>query len=204
MAQTARRLAGSVGLWILLVILPCLGCGRMSERIADDSVGMNGGFEHAQSGLPVNWLVYSPRTIPTGKYELILDRDDFKEGEQSLRFLVHECSATGGWHSPGIAREDPAVPGGSYLISFWIKNDGCDYVVTAGGVAAKTADYEIVDSEIVGSSKDTRGAWRRVEYPITIPQEYENIRFELSVRSPGSLWIDDVRIARIDVDEGRI
>ena len=68
----------------------------MSEHVKDEFVGMNGGFEHVRSGLPINWLVYSPSTIPTGDYELIIDRDDFKEGQQSLRFLVHECSPTGG------------------------------------------------------------------------------------------------------------
>ena len=77
----------------------------MSETIVDESVDMNGGFEHTQSGLPVNWLVYSPSTIPTGNYELSFDKTDFKEGKQSLKFLIHECSATGGWYSPGKRRD---------------------------------------------------------------------------------------------------
>ena len=182
---------GALGIWTLLSILPSLGCAKMSESIVDESAGLNGGFEQTRSGLPVNWLVYSPSTIPTGSYELIFDRAEFKEGEQSLRFLVHECSAAGGWHSPGIAREYPAMPGESYLISFWIKNEGCDYLVTAGGVAAKTARLETVDSP-----KETTGSWKLVEYPITVPQQYNKIRFELSIRSPGSLWIDDLKIER--------
>ena len=70
-----------------------------------------------------------------GSYELLFDRGDFKEGEQSLHFRVHECSAEGGWGSPGITQEYP-VPPGDYVVGFWIKNDGCDYVASAGGVAA--------------------------------------------------------------------
>ncbi len=159
---------------------------------------MNGGFEHTQSGLPVNWLVYSPSTIPTGDYELLFDQADFKEGTQSLKFLVHECSSTGGWYSPGIAQEYPVTPGASYLISFWIKNQGSEWVVQFAGVAPKTgAPYEIIDSSNV-----TADSWRRVERQYTIPQKYKSIRFELTIRSPGTVWIDDVRIEPVVEDGG--
>jgi hypothetical protein len=170
----------------------------MSEHIKDKSVGMNGSFEHTRSGLPVNWLVYSPSTIPTGNYELIFDRTDSKEGNHSLRFFVHECSVTGGWHSPGISQEYPAIPGESYLISFWIKNEGCEYVVEVGGVDAKTGQ-----SEIIISSKETTDSWKYTEHAFTMPQRYETIRFDLSIRSPGSLWIDDVKIEHINSEGGQ-
>lgn len=180
-------------LLFILAIVPCLGCANLSESVQDNSVGMNGGFEQTRSGLPVNWLVYSPSTIPTGDYELLFDTDDFKEGRQSLRFLVHECSATGGRESPGIAQQYPAIPGESYLVSFWIKNEGCEYVVIAGGVSADTAQYSTIDS-----SEGTTDSWKLVEQLVTIPQQYAEIRFELSVRSPGSLWIDDVKIEHVE------
>ena len=32
------------------------------------------------------------------------------------------------------------------------------------------------------------------EREYTIPSPYERVRFELSIRSPGRVWIDDVRI----------
>ena len=153
---------------------------------------MNGGFEHTQSGLPVNWLVYSPSTIPTGNYELSFDEADFKEGKHSLKFLVHECAATGGWHSPGITQEYPAPPG-AYRISFWIKNEGCQYSVSVGGVTAKTGEYEIADS-----SEETTDSWKLVEHAFTMSRQYDRIRFELSIRSPGTLWIDDVKIEPVD------
>lgn len=120
----------------------------MSESIRKPSVGMNGGFEYSESGLPVNWIVYLPSNIPTGNYELIFDTVDFQEGKQALKFVADECSQTGGSHSPGITQEYPAEPGRSYKISFWIKNDGCDYVVSAGGVDTKTVQLQTVDSSL--------------------------------------------------------
>lgn len=181
------------GVLLAIVVLP--GCGRLSEEVRDASAGMNGGFETVRSGLPVNWLVYTPSTVPGGDFELILDREDYKEGRQSLRFSVRECSDDGGWRSPGIAQEYPAQPGASYLVSFWIKSEGCDYEVGIGGVDAKTGEGETVDS-----SAEAAGSWRFVEHTYTMPERYDRIRFDLSIRSPGSLWIDDVSIEPIRDD----
>jgi len=78
-------------------VAPLLGGStQMSEEIYDKTVGMNGSFEVTESGLPVNWLIYTPETIPTGDYDLIIDTTEYKDGRQSLKFLVRECSPTGG------------------------------------------------------------------------------------------------------------
>jgi hypothetical protein len=188
------KMTGTAFALILITLLSIvsLGCAKMSESIRKPSAGMNGGFEHTKSDLPVNWIVYSPSTIPTGNYELSFDTEDFKEGKQSLKFLVHECSATGGRHSPGITQEYPAKPGESYLVSYWVKNDGCSYTVIAGGVDAKTGHYETIDS-----SPGRTQAWKFVKHEFKLPRKYKRVRFELSIRSPGRLWIDDVKIEQI-------
>lgn len=164
-------------------------CRPLSEQVRDPAAGRNGGFEHVSSGLPVNWLVYSPDTIPSGRYELIFDEDDAREGARSLRFVVQECSPDGGWRSPGLCQEFPVEPGTTQAIGFWIKNDGCDWRVSFGAVSAKTGE-----TETVTSSGAPDGEWAHVERTYTLPDGYDHLRFELSIRSPGSLWIDDVTI----------
>lgn len=180
----------------LLGLVPWLGCVRMSERVEDPSVGTNGGFEYSRSGLPVNWLVYSPSTIPTGSYDLLFDRTDFKEGKQSLKFLVRDSSARGGRFSPGIAQERPASPGQPYRVSFWIRSDGSSFLARIGGVGAMSGEYESV-----ASSTGATDSWQFVDHVFTMPQRYETIRFELSVLSPGGLWVDDVQIELIEVED---
>ena len=93
-----------------------LGCEKMSESVLDESVGLNGGFEVTKNGLPVNWLVYTPATIPTGDYDLVIDTVEYKEGKQSLKFVVRDCAPTGGWHSPGFSKEYEATSGVVYLV----------------------------------------------------------------------------------------
>jgi hypothetical protein len=197
MARTTPTRRAALGSSILLAMLVWPGCARMSESIRKPSVGVNGGFEYTESGLPINWLVYSPSTIPTRKYELSFDKVDFQEGKQALKFIVDECSQTGGRHSPGITQEYPAEPGRSYKISFWIKNDGCDYVVSAGGVDAKTAQLNTVDL-----SQESTSKWKFVTHELNVPRQFRRIRFELSIRSSGSLWIDDVRIEPFNNGDG--
>jgi hypothetical protein len=187
--MTVRKTLAALIVSSLPVVLPLAGCTKMSELIEDDSVGMNGGFEQDSEGLPVNWLVYTPETVPEGDFDILFDETDFKEGRQSLKFEVRACSSTGGWHSPGIAQEYTAESAETYRVSLWIKSEGSDYRVRVGGVDAFTGEYETV-----ASSELAAEGWQHVEHRFTMPDEFETIRFELNVLSPGTLWVDDVRI----------
>jgi len=183
--------------FILTIIATILlgGCTQMSEEIHDKTVGMNGSFEVTESGLPVNWLIYTPKTIPTGDYELIIDTTDYKDGKQSLKFLVRECSPTGGWHSPGFCQEYEAIPGELYRVSFWVKNEGSDFRVEIGGVSTFDGKYETIVK-----SKQKIDTWKHFEYNYKMPLEkkFDTIRFKMNILSPGSFWIDDIKIEGIN------
>ena len=114
--KTTKILYGKVVLKLAILLITLLmGCNQifkpMSEQVTDETAGMNGSFEYIQSGLPVNWLFYTPKTVPEGDFEIVIDTIEFAEGRQSLKFIVRECSANGGWHSPGFCSEFPAKPG---------------------------------------------------------------------------------------------
>ncbi len=115
-------------LTLILGLLALTSCMKMSEKETDESAGLNGGFEVAKNGLPVNWLMYTPNTVPDGEFEIIIDKKVFKEGKQSLRFDVINCSSTGGLHSPGFTNEFSEIGKfegeGTYKLGFWIKNEG--------------------------------------------------------------------------------
>ena len=160
---------------------------QRSESVVDELAGLNGGFEVVQSGLPVNWLVYTPKTIPTGDYSLVVDTTEFKDGKQSLKFDVRSCSPDGGWHSPGLSKEIDVTPGTTYRIGFWIKNDRAEFVVKVGGVSAKKGEYETIVK-----SRDTSATWRYYEHNYVIPRNANRLRFEMNVTQPGTFWIDAI------------
>jgi len=177
-----------------------LPAGAMSETV---TTGYNGSFEVTKSGLPVGWSFYTPRTVPNGDFDIVMDRTDFKEGEQSLKFVVRKCESTGGRLSPGfftdfrIANFTPpgafeSRPGETYRISFWAKNTGSEFVFKARGVSAKEGDPGVVIR-----SKETINAWRQFECTYTIPPKMW-LRLELNVVQPGTFWIDHLQIVRVN------
>ena len=166
-------------------------CTRMSKQIRDKTAGMNGSFEIAKSGLPVNWLVYTPTTVPTGEFDIIIDTTEYNDGKQSLKFLVRECSPVGGWWSPGFCNEYQALPGEIYRISFWIKNHESEFLIRIGGVSVSKGEYDTIVN-----SDETINDWQLFEYYYTIPEKMKAIRFELNILQPGTFWIDDLKIER--------
>ena len=179
----------------LLITLFLAGCTRMSEHEKDPGAGLNGGFEVVKNGLPVNWLMYTPNTAPEADFDIILDREDYKEGKQSLKFEVRESTGRGGWHAPGFTNEffdtGRFYGPGKYLVSFWIKNDGTTFNVSAGGVAEKTGGMETLIE--TGASIDE---WTYYEFVVEVPEEHW-LRLQLNVLKPGNFWIDDVRISAL-------
>lgn len=163
----------------------------MSEYYRDRSAGLNGGFEVSKNGLPVNWLMYTEKTVPEGDFEISLDVNNYKEGNQSLRFSVKECSGQRGWQSPGFTNEYRDKSEGQYKFSFWIMNEGSEFYVFAGGVADKKGSMKT----ILHSSERIED-WRYFEYKIDIPKD-EWLRVEFGVLKAGVFWIDGIRIERI-------
>ncbi len=167
------------------------GCTQMSEQETDSSAGLNGGFEVSKNGLPVNWLMYTPNTVTDANFKIVLDKDVFKEGKQSLRFDVDKCSSTGGRKSPGFTNEFSEIGEGQYKLSFWIKNDNTKFKVSAGWVGALDGGMSVLikDSEQISD-------WKLLEYQIDIPKD-KWLRMELNILESGTFWIDDIRIERV-------
>ena len=182
-------------LTLTLGLLVLTGCMQMSEKETDKSAGLNGGFEVTKNGLPVNWLMYTPNTVRDGEFKIIFDKTVFKEGKQSLRFDVLNCNSTGGLHSPGFTNEffDSGTFRGEgiYKLSFWIKNDGSKYRITAGGVAPMEGEMKI----LIESNQQVEN-WKYLEYEISVPKDW-HLRMQLNILQPGTFWIDDVKIVKI-------
>ena len=176
-------------------VLWAAGCAG-SVKKTDKTAGFNGSFEITKSGWPANWSIYKP-SIKSGDAELVLDTTDAKDGKQSLKFVIHkcpECSESGGWHCPGIFQEKPAISEKSYKVSFWLKNQGCKFRVRLISIIEKRNRS---DEKTVLETDETFDAWRRYEYMYTICKDGTSFRFELNILSPGTLWIDDIKVEEV-------
>lgn len=173
-----------------LIVLYGSTC-RMSESYTNKAAGNNPGFEAEQNGMPANWLVYTAKTAGSGKFTIATDNEAFHSGNRSLKFDVTDCSGKGGRFSPGIAREYDSTPG-TYIISFWVKNNGARAITRISGITA-TTHIEGPTKEINPDTTD----WTQHILSYTLPDNMKRIRFEFNVLSPGTLWIDDVEVTRM-------
>lgn len=190
--KTNQNLVSTVLLISLFSSVTISSAQKMSVISHDKSRGLNGSFEYVKNSLPVNWQVYSPKTVPSSDFDFLIDATDTKEGKKSLKFIVRKCEAIGGWKSPGIAYQMNANSGEKYRISFWIKNTESNFFINVAGVSSfKNKTETIIKSD------DKIENWKRFEYIYTIPKGMNALRFEANILSKGIFSIDDVKIEKI-------
>lgn len=167
--------------------------GAMSTVARDEAAGFNGSFEVVADGLPANWRVYD-RPLVQGDAELTYDDGDAVDGAQSLEMVVHRADGAGGWRDAGLFHSVDAEGGQSYRVSFWLKSRGSRVRLR---VDSEKGDFRQPHEPIVETFDPQRAGaetWRRFEVTYTVPRDYRDIRFELNVLTPGTVWVDDVRI----------
>jgi hypothetical protein len=168
-------------------------CGaQMSEYTKETSAGINGGFETARNNLPVNWYLYTSRTVKNGNFTLGLETQDVAEGKQSLVFTVKECSDKVGRFSPGFFNEFDVISGGTYRIRFKVKNEGATVAVSIKAVSATKGGE--AKQELIAN---TKGIWQEVSYEYKVPDNFARIRFELNILSAGTVKVDDFSIVSV-------
>lgn len=176
------------------ILLILSGCSPGSQMVQDDNRKMNGGFEIVKENLPVNWYFYSPETVAEGDFDIIVDTVHFKEGKQSLKFLVRKCSSIGGRLSPGFFGSFITQPDETYTISFWMMNKGCNVLIRVGSQGDRASQTR---EETILKTADTISEWKYIEYSYTMPS-LDNIRFEVNILASGSFWIDNIKIEGIN------
>lgn len=177
-------------LLLLIFVITQQACkSQMSEQINMPEVGFNGGFETVSQQLPVNWLVYTPKTVKEGAFTIRFDTADFMEGKQSLVFDVQRCSSKGGWYSPGIAKEWEVQPGATYRVSFKVKSNQSKACITIHAVSIKSSG-----EKVTAEQTDTQGQWKTLSYEYTVPSGYSRLRIEFNVLSAGMIKLDDVKV----------
>lgn len=181
-------------LFFFLIVLSLNACTqKLSESIKNEKEGINGSFEIIEENLPVNWLVYTPKTIKKSDFDFFTDNTEAINGKNSLKFVVRNCSNVGGHLSPGISQEIEVEPKNTYIIKCWIKNDGSKFRIKSNAVSAFSKDKgEIIESNT--SKQD----WVLYELTTTIPEKMKRLRLEINVLESGTVWIDDISISKVE------
>jgi len=171
-----------------------LGSVTMIER--DDTAGLNGSFEIVRSDLPVNWYVYR-QPLEDGRGELTFDVEDAPDGTQALKLVAHSVESRASRAAgPGLFQTIDAETGQAYDVRFWLKSDGAEVGLLIDSETPESRDPRNPIRTLIAAEGADRSIWREFTFSYTVPDHYRNIRFELSMRTPGTVWLDDVRIER--------
>jgi len=181
---------------VIITAMVSTGCRQLSETMVDSNAGLNGGFESSQDGLPVNWSFYTPNTVPESDFRIVLDRESFKGGSQSLKFEVENCSSSGGWQSPGFTSEffeiGKFMGSAHFRVGFWAMNSGTEFEFAAGGVSANAGAMEtmIRENRRIDDCK-------YYEFAVAVAAN-QWLRLQMNILAPGIFWIDEIHIERMD------
>jgi len=177
---------------ILLACTTLLLSSCLDTKVPRDAAaGPNLGFEFSQKGLPVNWILYEP---PHLDHSISLDTNSPKEGKRALRFDVLKDPEERNRNFTGLTNEFPELTkgGGRYRISFWMKNTGTRYRISAGGTKAK----ESAKNPTLIEDSLTFPDWKKMEMETEIPADMW-LRFEIRLKGQGSFQIDQVEIEKL-------
>jgi hypothetical protein len=164
----------------------------IAER--DPSAGFNGSFEKIIHGLPANWTIYAASDYQKNYY-LSFDTLFVKDGKQSLKFEVLSVDTSNinqAWRRPGLNNRIDGTEGDIFKVSFWIKNSGCKFKIKIG-----VPGSDMNSKDIINTKKDFT-EWTYFEQDYTVQDHLPFFRFELNILSPGTFWIDDVQIKKIE------
>ncbi|MFA7332546.1 MAG: hypothetical protein WC326_15870 [Candidatus Delongbacteria bacterium] len=189
---TLHRLALPLGL-PLLILLGFGGCFENSRIARNVGVDHNGGFELGSPGKPINWNVYH-KGLRGKKAEMQLDREDFREGAQSLKFVVTSCGSKASGECPGVFQEVDVEPNSMYRVSYWLKNNQCRFNVNVNSIkeGAPRQGVQVLSEAGVGEE------WAEYSSLCSTKDGETQIRFELNITGPGILWLDGVALQEVE------
>ena len=184
-----KKIAWFILFLIILLKTACMFDTTIIEQ--DPSAGLNGSFEKTKHHLPLNWTIYAA-TDYQKNYTLSYDTVFVKEGKQSLKFEIQKVDpSTQLSRKPGFLGRIDATSGKKYKVSFWVKNKGCDFRVTVYNAGNRNIEPIIRTNENFAD-------WKYFEQIHEVSEKFPMLNFEVNIFSPGTFWIDDVRIEKIE------
>lgn len=150
---------------------------------------VNGGFEQTVLEGGFDW-----RHLAVPGVSVAIDIGEAHSGNRSLRITFDDTAAA----DAGVLQLIPVEPGGEYDLSAYVKADN---LLTASG--PRLAAYDAYSSALYGMSEEVQGSapWQQQSIHFKVRPDARLVALRV-VRSPvsgairGTLWLDDVRMAR--------
>jgi len=194
--QTSRRFpVKKISIAVLATMVVCVSlllvsCKSNELSRRNSEAGLNGSFETAESGYPVNWAFF-PNPESDDFLQVSVDTTEAQEGSQSLRLTTDQDERTVGFRSLRV----PVQPGKTYVISFSMQNAGCSLKVRR--ILQDASGTGNVRSDIIVDTSSPSSGWNVFEETLVVSDGEASVVLVFLVDGPGSIWFDDVKVQEI-------
>jgi hypothetical protein len=164
------------------------------ELISDDKeMPVNQGFEHVLvNGRVPGW---SPWQWAPGKIKAdaicSIEKGVGRNSSQAAKIEVKKAKHVGVWcNTPALI---DARPGGKYILSIWVRSAQED--ITKCRMSVTFTDRQFKKNEkIFKQNFDLYpdNVWQKLSMPVQVPEKFNRVRIDISLLSPGTIYIDDV------------
>ena len=168
-----------------------VACDGNEYSLSDDEAGINGGFETAERGYPVNWAFF-PNPETEAAVEVALDTARVVAGERSLRIAVRPGDCVPGFRS----RRMPVEAGGSYRLSGWVRTEGC--AVEVNRITQDASGKTNLRRDVIAVVSASSGEWQQVGETLDVAEGEAGLVLIFLIRGAGTVWCDAVRLERVD------
>lgn len=167
----------------------------MGYQLFADNVGLvvNPGFEIQGNGKVKGWISWNwapDKQMPDAK--MSCETGKGRNSSNALRIEVNKEKHVGVWsNTPSRIN---AVSGEKYLLNVWVFPEAekvIDFKVSAGFSNLKFESGKINKISKIFRILPNCG-WQLISLPVEIPQEYNYVRIDLTLRTPGIIFIDDI------------
>lgn len=175
----------------LVAGLLMLSCQSNELSIRDDQSGLNGSFETTVGNYPVNWAFF-PNPQSENVFNITVDTTKAREGNNSLRLTTSQSHKTVGFRSSRV----PVEAGNTYHLSIAFQNEGCNLKVRR--IVQDFSGTDNIRSDIIYNTSSTLSHWEIFEEFLSVSEGERYVVFVFLVDGPGTLWIDDVRVEKVN------
>jgi hypothetical protein len=137
--------------------------------------------------------MYTPKTAKGSSFKLQMDTLQGYKGKNCIRWDVKRVSKDGGRFTPGLTKEISVKPGEKYALKFWVKSNHVTFNITLMSVSDKCS----VKEETYQVSSSAVDYWEEFTLWYTVPNDYNKVRVEFSIATPGKASLDEVSFAPV-------
>lgn len=167
-----------------------VSCQRDELSKSSPAAGLNGSFEAAEEGYPINWAFF-PNPESSTSLQVALDSEDVVDGKHSLKLVVKQNDKTTGFRS----RRIPVQSGKKYRLAMSVKADGCTLKVNR--IVQDPSGKKNLRSNIIANTEQPSATWQQHEETLTVAEGEAYVLLIFLIDGTGTLWCDNVQLEEI-------